>query len=106
MLGTYFVLILAMFIVMVVGAVLGYTGNNIGAHGTYKHSLDFRVKIKFCGHSCSTIFVNVHWVSAMLMSIDYLLTQIKTRYRRATYLFGAGERQTNQDNASDQTWVR
>ena len=26
MLGTYFVLILAMFIVMVVGAVLGYTG--------------------------------------------------------------------------------
>ena len=51
MLGTYFVLILAMFIVMVVGAVLGYTGNKIGAQGTYKDSLDFRVKIKFCGHS-------------------------------------------------------
>ena len=29
MLGTYFVLILATFIVMVVGAVLGYTGFNM-----------------------------------------------------------------------------
>ena len=29
MLGTYFVLILAMFIVMVVGAVIGYTGSRL-----------------------------------------------------------------------------
>ena len=34
MLGTYFVLILATFIVMVVGAVLGYTGFDIIHHNS------------------------------------------------------------------------
>ena len=56
MLGTYFVLILAMFIVMVVGAVLGYTGNNIRAHGSDKHSLEFRVKIKLVIHLLGNLF--------------------------------------------------
>ena len=71
MLGTYFVLILAMFIVMVVGAVLGYTGfYQISL--TYHHSYFLAVRSHFSSIAAAVqngrpIWVSHKTASAMLL---------------------------------------